>query len=155
MLPLQTKAPDFTLQDKDGKEVSLSDFRGRRVVLYFYSKDGTSGCTTQAQTYRDLYPQIEQENAVVIGISKNTPKQHANFAQKHELPFILLADPYLAVENLYDVIKEKNMYGKKVMGTVRTTFLIDEEGIIVRAYEKVKPAVDASILLDDLKAMDE
>lgn len=152
MLATGRKAPDFTLLDDLGNPVSLHDFQGKKVVLYFYPKDNTSGCTLQAQTYRDAYEDFKKEGAVVIGISKDTWRTHANFKKKHELPFILLADPEREVLNAYDVVKEKTMYGKKVLGTVRTTYLIDENGMIEKAYEKVKPAEDPGILLSDLRA---
>lgn len=150
MLATGTKAPDFTLKDQNGNDVSLSDFKGQKVLLYFYPKDNTSGCTTQACAYRDSLPQFEDKGVKVIGISKDTYRTHANFARKYELPFTLLADPDRRVLEAYDVVKEKTMYGKKVLGTVRTTYLIDEDGVIVRAYEKVKPAEDPGVLLGDV-----
>ncbi|MBC2578501.1 thioredoxin-dependent thiol peroxidase [Peptostreptococcus russellii] len=125
------KAPDFTLPDKDGKEVSLSDYKGKKIILYFYPKDNTPGCTKQACNFRDNYPQITEKGAEVIGISKDGVKSHSNFAAKHELPFILLSDKDLEVIKMYDVWKEKKMFGKTSMGVVRTTFLIDEEGTII------------------------
>lgn len=125
------KAPNFTLPDKDGNEVSLSDFKGKKVILYFYPKDNTPGCTKQACNFRDNYPQITAKGAEVIGISKDGVKSHTNFAAKHELPFILLSDKDLEVIQMYDVWKEKKMFGKTSMGVVRTTFLIDEEGTII------------------------
>lgn len=125
------KAPDFTLPDKDGKEVSLSDYKGKKIILYFYPKDNTPGCTKQACNFRDNYPQITEKGAEVIGISKDGVKSHSNFASKHELPFILLSDKDLEVIKMYDVWKEKKMFGKTSMGVVRTTFLIDEEGTII------------------------
>ncbi|WP_304206718.1 thioredoxin-dependent thiol peroxidase [Peptostreptococcus russellii] len=125
------KAPDFTLPDKDGKEVSLSDYKGKKIILYFYPKDNTPGCTKQACNFRDNYPQITEKGAEVIGISKDGVKSHSNFAAKHELPFILLSDKDLEVIKMYDVWKEKKMFGKISMGVVRTTFLIDEEGTII------------------------
>ena len=150
MLEPGTLAPEFTLPDQNGNPVSLSDFRGQKVILYFYPKDNTSGCTKQACAYRDAYPQFLEKNAKVIGISKDTVRSHANFEKKYELPFTLLADPERTVLETYDVLKEKTMYGKKVMGTVRTTYLIDENGKIEKAYEKVKPEQDYEILLADL-----
>ncbi len=150
MLEPGTLAPEFTLPDQNGNPVSLSDFRGQKVILYFYPKDNTSGCTKQACAYRDAYPQFLEKNAKVIGISKDTVRSHANFEKKYELPFTLLADPERKVLETYDVLKEKTMYGKKVMGTVRTTYLIDENGKIEKAYEKVKPEQDYEILLADL-----
>ncbi|WP_323090668.1 thioredoxin-dependent thiol peroxidase [Allobaculum sp. JKK-2023] len=151
MLEPGTLAPEFTLPDQNGNPVSLSDFRGQKVILYFYPKDNTSGCTKQACAYRDAYPQFLEKNAKVIGISKDTVRSHANFEKKYELPFTLLADPERKVLETYDVLKEKTMYGKKVMGTVRTTYLIDENGKIEKAYEKVKPEQDYEILLADLR----
>lgn len=150
MLEPGTLAPEFTLPDQNGNPVSLSDFRGQKVILYFYPKDNTSGCTEQACAYRDAYPQFLEKHAKVIGISKDTVRSHANFEKKYELPFTLLADPERKVLGAYDVLKEKTMYGKKVMGTVRTTYLIDENGKIEKAYEKVKPEQDYEILLADL-----
>lgn len=150
MLEPGTLAPEFTLPDQNGNPVSLSDFRGQKVILYFYPKDNTSGCTKQACAYRDAYPQFLEKRAKVIGISKDTVRSHANFEKKYELPFTLLADPERKVLGAYDVLKEKTMYGKKVMGTVRTTYLIDENGKIEKAYEKVKPEQDYEILLADL-----
>ena len=150
MLEPGTLAPEFTLPDQNGNPVSLSDFRGQKVILYFYPKDNTSGCTKQACAYRDAYPQFLEKHAKVIGISKDTVRSHANFEKKYELPFTLLADPERKVLGAYDVLKEKTMYGKKVMGTVRTTYLIDENGKIEKAYEKVKPEQDYVILLADL-----
>ena len=134
MLETGIAAPDFTLCDQDGKEVRLSDFRGKKVVLYFYSKDNTAGCNKQACGFGELYPQFVEKGAEVIGISKDTVASHRKFADKFELPFTLLADPEKEVLQLYDVWKEKTMYGKKVMGTVRTTYLINEEGIIEKAF---------------------
>ena len=144
------KAPDFKLPDKDGKEVSLSDFRGKKVILYFYPKDNTPGCTKQACNFRDNYPQIMEKGAEVIGISKDGAKSHTNFAAKHELPFILLSDPELEVIQKYDVWKEKKMFGKTGMGVVRTTFLIDEEGTIVDIMDGKR--MKASTNADDVMA---
>lgn len=142
MFTVGMTAPDFELEDQNGQKIRLSDFRGKKVILYFYPKDNTAGCTVQAQTYREKLPEIEKENAVVIGISKDTVKSHKKFEEKYDLPFILLADPDRKVLQEYDVLKEKTMYGKKVMGTVRTTFIIDENGVIQDIREKVKPAED-------------
>lgn len=144
------KAPDFKLQDKDGKEVSLSDFRGKKVILYFYPKDNTPGCTKQACNFRDNYPQIIEKGAEVIGISKDGSKSHTNFATKHDLPFILLSDPELEVIQKYNVWKEKKMFGKTGMGVVRTTFLIDEEGMIVDIMDGKR--MKASTNADDVMA---
>lgn len=151
MLEIGTMAPDFTLQDQDGKNVSLSDFRGKKVVLYFYSKDNTAGCNKQACAYAENYPAFTEKGAVVIGISKDTSASHRKFADKFSLPFLLLADTETQVLQKYDVWKLKNMYGKKVMGTVRSSYLIDEEGRIVAAYAKVKPEQNAAQMLVELE----
>ena len=140
MLETGIKAPDFSLPDQNGKMRSLSEFLGQRIILYFYSKDMTSGCTKQACGFAELYPQFQEKGAVIIGISKDTAASHQKFSEKYKLPFILLADPEKEVIQAYDVWKEKNMYGKSTMGVVRTTYLIDENGIILRAYTKVKAA---------------
>ncbi len=150
MLETGTKAPEFTLPDQNGVMHSLSDYRGKKVILYFYPKDNTSGCTKQACSFRDLYPLFNEKGAEVIGISKDTVKSHKKFEENHGLPFTILADPEKEVIQMYDVLKEKNMYGKKVLGVVRTTYLIDEEGMIVRALEKVKPAENAADMLKEL-----
>ncbi len=150
MLEIGTKAPDFTLCDQDGKEISLSDFRGKKVILYFYPKDNTPGCTKQACAFGELYPQFTEKGAVVIGISKDTQASHKKFADKYRLPFILLANPELDVIQAYDVWHEKKLYGKTSMGIVRSTYLIDEEGIIRKAYFKVKPAENPSQMLEEL-----
>lgn len=147
MLTTGMTAPDFELENQDGKPVRLSDFRGKKVVLYFYPKDNTPGCTVQAQTYKEKLPEIQDRNAVVIGVSKDTVSSHKKFEEKYGLPFILLADPERKVLDAYGVQKEKTMFGKKVMGTVRTTFLIDENGVIQDVREKVKPAEDPTDVL--------
>ena len=151
MLDTGTKAPDFTLQDQNGEERTLSEFRGQKVVLYFYSKDMTAGCTKQACGFAELYPQFRKKGAVVIGISKDTAASHKRFEEKCSLPFILLADPGLEAIQAYDVWKEKNMYGKATMGVVRTTYLIDENGMITGAFTKVKAAENPRQMLDILK----
>ena len=143
MLPVGTKAPDFTLKDKDGNEVSLSDFAGKKVVLYFYPKDSTPGCTKQACSYRDNFGQFREKGVVVIGISKDSIKAHTNFAAKNDLPFLLLSDPDLQAIQAYDVWHEKKMCGKVSMGVVRSTCVIDENGMIVYSAEKVKPDADS------------
>lgn len=150
MLEIGTKAPDFTLPDQDGVEHSLSDYKGQRVILYFYPKDNTSGCTKQACGFAERYPQIRENGAVVLGVSKDTVKSHKNFKEKFNLPFTLLADPEKEVLQLYDVWKEKKNYGKVSMGTVRTTYLIDEKGMIVDANDKVKAAEDPQNMLEKL-----
>ena len=131
-------APDFTLMGSDGKEHKLSDYRGKKVVLYFYPKDNTPGCTTEACDFRDNINEIENLNAVVLGISKDNLNSHNRFIEKFSLPFILLSDEEKVVCELYDVIKEKNMYGKKVLGIERSTFIIDEEGNLIKEFRKVK-----------------
>lgn len=143
MLETGTKAPDFKLLNQEGKEVSLADYKGKKVILYFYSKDNTAGCTKQACSFAELYPDFREKNAEVIGISKDTVESHRKFAEKYGLPFTILADPERIAIEAYDVWKEKNMYGKKVMGVVRTTYLIDENGIIKKAFTKVKAADNA------------
>lgn len=130
--------------------MSLKDFRGKKVVLYFYSKDNTAGCTKQACAFAEHYPDFTEKNAVVIGISKDTVASHKKFAEKYGLPFILLSDTQLEAVQAYDVWKEKNMYGKKVMGVVRTTYLIDENGMIEKAFTKVKPAENAGQMLESM-----
>lgn len=150
MLEVGTKAPDFTLPDKDGNEVSLSDFAGKRVVVYFYPRDNTSGCTRQACAFAGVYKQFEKLGVPVIGISKDSVKSHKNFAEKHELPFILLSDPELQAIQAYDVWKEKKLYGKVSMGVVRSTYIIDGNGMIEKAMEKVKPDTNAGDILEYL-----
>ena len=142
MLEAGTIAPDFTLEDQEGQPVTLSSFRGRPVILYFYPKDNTSGCTTQAQGYTELKPGFDAKDAVVIGISKDSPASHRRFIDKQGLDLILLSDPDHKVNELYDVWKEKSMYGKKYFGTVRSSFLISPEGVILKSGEKVKPKLD-------------
>ena len=144
------KAPDFSLQDQNGKERTLSEFFGRKVVLYFYSKDMTSGCSKQACGFAELYPRFSEKGAAVIGISKDTAASHKKFEEKYHLPFILLADPEKEAIQAYDVWKEKNMYGKATMGVVRTTYLIDENGMIVKAFTKVKAAENPQQMLDEI-----
>ncbi|HIU03245.1 MAG TPA: thioredoxin-dependent thiol peroxidase [Candidatus Onthocola gallistercoris] len=151
MLEAGMKAPDFTLLDKEGKEVSLKDFAGKKVVVYFYPKDSTPGCTKQACAFRDAYSDYEQLGVPVIGISKDSVRSHMNFATKQDLPFILLSDPELKAIQAYDVWQEKKLYGKVSMGVVRTTYLIGEDGVIEKVYNKVKPAENAREILDHLK----
>ena len=141
MLEIGTKAPDFELPDQNGQMHTLEEYRGKKVVLYFYPKDNTAGCTKQACGFGELYPHFEEKGAAVIGISKDSVASHKKFEAKYNLPFTLLSDTELTAIQAYDVWKEKNMYGKKTMGVVRTTYLIDEEGMIVKAFVKVK-AVD-------------
>ena len=150
MLEPGTKAPDFTLADQNGQTHSLSDYKGQKVVLYFYPKDMTSGCTSQACSFRDLYPQIREKGAVILGISADTVESHKKFEEKHGLPFPMLSDPDKTVIQAYDVWKEKNMYGRKVMGLVRSTYLVDENGIIVQAMGKVKAKENPQEMLNVL-----
>ena len=150
MLEVGKKAPSFTLLDQNGKKHSLKDYRGKKVVLYFYPKDNTSGCTKEACSYKELYPDFMEKGAVVIGISKDSVKSHKNFEDKYELPFILLSDEDTTVIQKYDVWKEKSMYGRKYMGIERSTYLIDEKGKIIKAYQKVKPAENGKDVLEDL-----
>lgn len=147
MLEVGMKAPEFTLPDKDGKLVSLSDFLGKKVVLYFYPKDNTPGCTRQACAFSLKNPEIEEKNAVVIGISKDSTASHIKFAEKYNLPFILISDKELDAINKYGVWQEKKMCGKVSMGVVRTTFIIDEGGKIIHIMPKVKPDTNADEVL--------
>lgn len=150
MLEVGTKAPDFTLPDQNGEMHSLSDYKGQKVVLYFYPKDMTSGCTKQACAFGELYPQFREKGAVVLGVSKDTVKSHKKFEEKYGLPFTILSDPETKVIQAYDVWKEKKMYGKTYMGVVRSTYLIDENGIIIKAFGKVKPAENPAQMLAEL-----
>jgi len=147
MLEPGSKAPNFTLQDQDGVPHSLEQYRGRKVILYFYPKDSTPGCTKQACSYSERLPQIREAGAVVLGVSKDSVASHRKFADKYGLAFTLLADPERKVIEAYDVWKEKKNYGKVSMGVVRTTYLIDENGVIVQANDKVKTADDADAML--------
>ena len=147
MLEVGMIAPDFTLTDKNGKVVSLSDFRGKKVVLYFYPKDNTPGCTRQACAFAGLYEGFRAKNTEVIGISKDSVASHVKFAEKYNLPFVLLADPQRAAIEAYGVWQEKKQCGKVSMGVVRTTFLIDEEGKIAAVLPKVKPDTNAEEVL--------
>ena len=144
MLEINSKAPQFTLPDKDGKMITLSSFIGKKVILYFYPKDNTPGCTKQALLYKEKYEEFVDKNTVVIGISKDSVKSHQNFATKFELPFILLSDTSVEVIKAYDVWKEKKFMGKTYMGVVRSTYLINESGIITHAFENVSPDQDAT-----------
>ena len=150
MLNVGDKAPDFNLSDKDGREVSLSDFRGKRVVLYFYPKDNTPGCTKQACAFAASYNEFKTKNFEVIGISKDSVASHVRFAEKHGLPFILLSDPDLIAIKAYDVWQEKKLYGKVSFGVVRTTYIIDENGFIEKVMPKVKPDTNAAEILAEL-----
>ena len=147
MLELGMKAPDFTLQDKDGRAVSLSDFLGKRVVLYFYPKDNTPGCTRQACAFAGVYEEFQKKGVEVIGISRDSVSSHVRFAEKHNLPFVLLSDPDLSAIRAYGVWQEKKLYGKVSMGVVRSTYLIDEQGVIEKVMPKVKPDTNAAEIL--------
>ena len=152
MLEINQMAPDFTLTDQDGNSVSLSDFRGRRVVLYFYPRDNTPDCTRQACAFASAFERFREIDAVVIGISKDSTASHRKFADKYDLPFILLSDPELQAIQAFGVWQEKKNYGKVSMGVVRSTFVIDEEGRIEKIMPKVKPDTNAAEILEYLGA---
>lgn len=147
MLEVGTKAPEFALPDKEGNLVRLSDFLGKKVILYFYPKDNTPGCTRQACAFARNYEAFQEKNAVVIGISKDSAASHLKFAQKYELPFVLLSDPELQAIQAYGVWQEKKLYGKVSMGVVRSTYLINEAGVIEKVMPKVKPDTNADEIL--------
>lgn len=150
MLEIGDNAPEFELKDKDGNTVALSDFRGKKVVLYFYPKDNTSGCTKQACAFAGLYGEFKKKNVEVIGVSRDSVASHVKFAEKYNLPFILLSDPELTAINAYGVWQEKKMCGKVGFGVVRTTFIIDEQGKIEKIMPKVKPDTNAAEILASL-----
>ena len=150
MLETGTKAPDFSLPDQDGVMHSLNRYRGKKVILYFYPRDNTPGCTKQACGFRDLYPQFTEKSAVVLGVSKDSVASHKKFQEKYQLSFPILSDTELEVIQAYDVWKEKKLYGKVSMGVVRTTYLIDENGIISKAFGKVKAAQNPEQMLEEL-----
>ena len=150
MLDIGTKAPEFTLPDQNGEMRSLSDYKGKKVVLYFYPKDMTAGCTKQACAFGELYPQFVEKGAVVLGVSKDSVASHKKFEEKYGLPFTILSDTEKKVIQEYDVWKEKKLYGKVSMGVVRTTYLIDEDGVIIKAFSKVKAADNPSQMLEEL-----
>ena len=150
MLEVGSKAPEFTLPDQNGTIHTLKEYRGKKVILYFYPKDNTAGCTKQACGFAERYPQFLEKGAVILGVSKDSVKSHKNFETKYTLPFTLLSDPELEVIKAYDVWKEKKNYGKVSMGVVRTTYLIDENGIIVKAMDKVKAADNPQQMLEAL-----
>lgn len=150
MLEAGTKAPAFALPDQDGNVHTLEEYRGKKVILYFYPRDNTPGCTKQACGFGELYPQFLEKGAVVIGISKDSVASHKKFEEKYQLPFTLLSDTELTAIKAYDVWQEKKNYGKVSMGVVRTTYLIDEQGMIVRAFGKVKAAENPAQMLEEL-----
>jgi len=151
MLDVGMKAPDFSLPDQNGNLHTLEEFRGRKVILYFYPRDNTAGCTKQACGFGERYPRFEELNAVVVGVSKDSVKSHKNFETKYDLPFILLSDTERSCIEAYDVWKEKKNYGKVSMGVVRTTYLIDEAGVIIYASDKVKAADNPQQMLEILQ----
>ena len=153
MLEAGVKAPDFTLLDQEGNRVSLSGFLGKKVILYFYSRDNTPGCTRQALAFAENNAAFQDRGAVIIGISKDSAASHLKFAEKHGLPFILLSDPELEAIRAYDVWQEKKLYGKVSMGVVRTTYIIDEQGVIEKVMPKVKPDTNAADVLAYLAGM--
>jgi len=149
MLEIGTKAPEFSLQDQNGEMHSLSDYKGQKVILYFYPKDMTGGCTSQACNFRDLYPQLREKGAVVLGVSKDSVASHKKFEEKYGLPFTLLSDADLSVITAYDVLRQ-NKDGKPSKSLIRSTYLIDEEGVIVKAFGGVKPKDNAAQMLEEL-----
>ena len=148
MLKIGTKAPKFSLPDENGEIRNLSDYEGKKLILYFYPKDNTPGCTKQACGFGELYPQFNEKGVEVIGISKDSVVSHKKFKEKYGLPFTILADPELKVIQAYDVWKEKKLYGKTSMGVVRTTYLIDEHGVIIEAMDKVKAAENPEEMME-------
>lgn len=152
MLEAGGKAPDFALKDKDGTEVRLSDYLGKKVVLYFYPRDNTPGCTKEACAFAGAYEGFRKKNVAVIGVSKDSEASHRKFAEKYNLPFILVSDPELKAIQAYDVWQEKKLYGKVSMGVVRTTYIIDENGMIEKVYPKVKPDTNAAEILEYLES---
>lgn len=151
MLEVGTKAPDFELLDQNGETVKLSDYLGKKVILYFYPRDNTPGCTKQACGFAINYSDFLEKGAVVLGVSKDSVASHKKFEQKYDLPFTLVSDPELVAIQAYDVWKEKNMYGKKVMGVERTTYLINEDGYIEKAFGKVKAADNPEQMLNEIQ----
>ena len=147
MLEIGSKAPYFSLANEKGEIISLKDFKGHKVILYFYPKDNTPGCTKEALAFKELFAEFEKRDVIVIAVSKDNSRSHLNFKTKHDLPFILLADPEHQVIEAYDVWKEKKLYGKVSMGTVRSTYVIDEDGVIIKSYPKVKVNENAKEVL--------
>lgn len=150
MLETGIMAPDFELPDQNGHMHRLSDYRGQDVILYFYAKDNTAGCTKQACGFAELYPHFRAKGAAVLGVSKDSVASHKKFEEKYGLPFVLLSDPDREVIQMYDVWKEKTMYGKKVMGVVRTTYLIDKDGIVKKVFGKVRADQNPAQMLEEL-----
>ena len=153
MIEINCAVPDFTLMGSDNQEHRLSQYRGKKVILYFYPRDNTPGCSTEACNFRDSNDVFINKNAIIIGISRDSLKSHTKFIEKFNLPFILLSDEKEEVCNLFNVIKEKNMYGRKVFGIERSTFIINEEGILVKEYRKVKVKDHVSTVLKDLELL--
>jgi len=151
LVTINEKAPDFTLMGSDNKEHSLKDYLGKKVILYFYPRDNTAGCTLEAESFRDQSETLQGENAVIIGVSRDSLDSHEKFISKLDLPFVLLSDEDSKVCTLYDVLKEKNMYGKKSIGIARSTFIIDEEGIVIYENRKVKAEGHAEEIVEFLK----
>ena len=151
MLEVGTKAPDFSLPDQNGEMHSLSDYAGKKVILYFYPKDNTPGCTKQACGFSELYPQFLEKDAIVLGVSKDSVASHKRFEQKHNLAFTLLSDTELSAIQAYDVWQEKKNYGKVYMGVVRTTYLINENGVIEKVFSNVRAAENPGKMLEELK----
>lgn len=154
MIELEKEAPDFTLKSSDGNDVSLSDFKGKKVVLYFYPKDNTPGCTKEACQFRDNINTVKNKDAVILGVSLDDIESHKKFIEKFNLPFILLSDPDAKVSTEYGVYKEKNMYGKKKMGIERSTFIIDKKGIVKKIFRKVKVDGHVDEILEVLDNID-
>lgn len=152
MLEAGTKAPVFSLPDKDGNMISLEDYRGKRVVLYFYPRDNTPGCTREACAFAGAYEGFKQKDVVVIGVSKDSQTSHQKFAEKYNLPFILVSDPELTAIKAYDVWQEKKLYGKVSLGVVRSTYIIDPQGVIEKVYPKAKPDTNAAEILEYLES---
>ena len=150
MLEIGTEAVDFTLKNQNDEDVTLSDFRGKKVVLYFYPKDNTPGCSAQAAAFASLNAEFEKKSAVVIGISKDSVKSHKKFEEKYSLPFNILSDPEHKVIEAYGVWQEKKLYGKVSMGVIRTTYIIDENGIVENVFTKVKAAQNPQDMLDEI-----
>ncbi len=154
MLKVGIKAPQFSLSDKDGNIVNLADFKGKKIVLYFYPRDNTPGCTRQACAFKGAYEAFRSNDVAVIGISRDSTASHQKFAEKYELPFVLLSDPELDVIKKYEVWQEKKMYGKSSMGVSRTTYIIDEKGVIEKVFEKANPDTNAAEIMDYLNLKD-